>query len=81
MAIDKPEDVVKFIWQWLRENETELERLAAETGKAQERTIGIEVDPQKTVLLEVDITCEPRQFAKRVVRGKWAKLFKPGEQK
>jgi hypothetical protein len=77
VVIDNPEDAVKFIAQWIRENETELEQLAAETGKRQERTVGMANRANQAMLLQIRITCEPRQFAKHSFEGDWAKLFEP----
>lgn len=81
IGIETPEDMVKYTERWIRQNEAELERLAAETGKSQKRTIGIAVDPKQATLLQVEITCEPRRFAQRLATGAWAKLFVPPEQK
>jgi len=77
VTIENSEDVVKHILEWIRANETEVKRLAAETGKFQKRTIGIASDPDQTTLLQVHIICEPRQFAKRTLDGEWSKLFQP----
>jgi len=77
ILIDKPDDIIRFITHWIRENEPELEKLAAETGKYQKRTIAIANDAEQTRLLEIHITCEPRQFAKHSVEGEWAKMIEP----
>jgi len=77
ILIDKHDDIIRFIRHWIRENEPELEKLAAETGKYQKRTIAIANDAEQTRLLEIHITCEPRQFAKHSVEGEWAKMIEP----
>jgi hypothetical protein len=78
VVIDNLGDMIAHTWKWIRDNEGEVERLAAETGQRQQRTIGIAMD-SADLLLEVQITCEPRQFATCTTRGDWSKLFKlPG---
>jgi hypothetical protein len=75
--VDSAEAFIAYTLSWIEENEADLERLAAETGKTQERTIGIRDDTHGRTLLQVRLTCEPREFAKRTVEGELAAAFPP----
>ena len=67
-------EAIEYMLSWLRKAGIEIVTLASETGKAQERTIGMHDDTGRT-LLQVHFTCEPRQFAKKTFSGLWAPVF------
>jgi hypothetical protein len=73
--INLEQQMVADTARWIREAESDIERLAAESGKAQKRTIGIQ-DNSERILLQVHLTCEPRQFAKKELASLWASIFK-----
>ena len=64
-------EIAAHLALWIRSAETAIERLAAETGKAQIQSFGIRDDAGRT-LLRIHFTCEPREFAKRTIEGAWA---------
>ena len=68
-------EVAVQVSNWIREAETAIERLAAESGKPQTQDFGFR-DETGRVLLEVHLSCEPRQFAKRRLGGEWARKMK-----
>jgi hypothetical protein len=73
-VFDSDVAMIAHIVQRIRENEGEVERLAAESGKLQDKTIGVHMDSGSD-LLRVRITCEPRQFAKLEITGMFAPVI------
>jgi hypothetical protein len=61
---------------WIRETEAALERLAAESGKRQEKIIGVDDPNDGNNLLRVHLTCDPRQFAEMEITGLFAIAIK-----
>jgi hypothetical protein len=43
ILIENVDELAAHVWKWIRENEAEVERLAAESGRPQKRTIGVTV--------------------------------------
>jgi hypothetical protein len=76
VRVDNDQAMVAHVMWWIRENETAVERLAAETGKRQKKTIGMHLDNVDKELLRVKITCEPREFAKLEMTCVFAALLK-----
>jgi hypothetical protein len=76
IVVDNVGQAFAHLWKWIRVKESEVERLAGESGQRQERTIGVVMQPGKGHVLRIHITCEPRQFAKSTTTGKWSKLLK-----
>jgi hypothetical protein len=72
---ETPQQVIQHTAAWILDMQTQLERLAAATGKAQSTDLGMRGEDGR-VLLRIQLTCEPRQFAKRTIEGEWAALFK-----
>jgi hypothetical protein len=75
LQADNEREIIDYIVQWIRGTESEIERLAAETGKSQVKTVGMNADGGAD-LLRVNLTCEPRQFAKREITGPFAAAIK-----
>jgi hypothetical protein len=67
--VDDPGELAVRMAGWILNAQTEIERLAAETGKRQERSFGLEAEETGQVLLRVHMTCEPGQFAERTLEG------------
>lgn len=76
--VDSAGEIIAYAVRWIRSAEAEIERLAAATGKRQEKTIGMYADQgaEEHYLLRVELTCEPRQFAKVEITGPFADAIK-----
>ena len=72
---DTTRQIAEHMVRWIRTEEVAIERLAAETGKLQHRTIGMQDDSGR-ILLRIHFTCEPRQFATKTYEGPWAPFLK-----
>jgi hypothetical protein len=73
IEFETAEEVAAHLAMWMRHAEMAIERLAADTGKAQARTFGVQ-DGTGRIRLRVHLTCEPREFAKRTLEGDWAPI-------
>jgi hypothetical protein len=61
------EEVNALLNRWLTEEETRIEREAAETGKPVNRDMAMADDETGKVHVRLRLTCEPGQFAKRTL--------------
>jgi hypothetical protein len=73
--VGSAEQIFEYTLRWIRTAESDIEQLAATTGKRQEKTIGMQ-DDAGTNLLIVNLTCEPRQFATTKLTGVFAEEIK-----
>jgi hypothetical protein len=73
-SFDTAEELAGMVAHWIRDAECGLERLAAETGKPQRRTFGMEEQDTENVLLLVHLACEPGRFATRSMDGELAEF-------
>jgi len=69
------QQMIDYIVLSIKTAEANIEQLAGETGKRQEKTMGMRDDSGRE-MLKVQLTCEPRQFAKKEITGIWAPIFK-----
>jgi hypothetical protein len=72
--VEDAQELADTIGRWIEDAQSGIERLAAETGKRQERMIGMEDAETDRVLLRVHLACEPGQFASRTMEGELAEV-------